>query len=224
MANTISGSPNPPKPAMDNETFLEEMALSEARKASLPVLSTSDNVETETDQQVVYEALKNSFEGLRDGVELKKELQMLVSTLVSSQLVPVQPPESRQDAASQDNSGGVEGVSNSQAALRKMQQVLGSDSRFIQQVMDYLNLSSPARKDEHLQNMGLEYQQLLSTLSSYQSKREQLLDVVQAHFQGRLEPSALRQQLQPLISYIDPALMVIDNSLRLAEARLAFGK
>ncbi|WP_263078146.1 hypothetical protein [Endozoicomonas sp. Mp262] len=223
MSNNIEGHNH--RPSYDTSTILDDLA-NRTSKENLPTVSASENVDTQTETQITFNDLKNSFEGLREGPNLNHELQMLISTLISSIVAETQPQEAPQNTSTESRSGGVDAVestgpANNQGAMRKLQQVLSSDSRFIQQMMDYLSLSSPARKDEHMQNMGLEYKQLPPTLSGYHSKRQELLDITKAHFEGRIDTSTFRQQVQPLISYIDPAIMVIDNSLKMEEARLA---
>ena len=178
------------------------------------------------DNKISFDSLKSTFEGLKEGPNLNHELQMLISTIVSSMAAEAQHQQPLQNTSTDGRSGGVEAVesagpSNNQGAMRRLQQVLSSDSRFIQQLMDYLSLSSAARKDEHLQNMGLEYKGLPPTLAGYHSKREELFENVKAHVDGILDKAGLQQKLQPILSYIDPAIMVIDNTLKMEEARIA---
>lgn len=190
-----------------------------------PTVSASENVHHTHDTQTSFDDLKNTLEGLREGSQLSTELQALVSTLIASIVTETLPKNPQQNTSTdKQGSGGVAAVestgpANNKGAIRRMQQVMGTESRLLQQVMDYLQLSSPARKDEHIQNMGLEYNNLPPTLTGYMEKREALLEKVQAHLDGQMDKEALRQAAQPLARYVDTALMIIDNSLALELAR-----
>ncbi|MDP0589337.1 MAG: hypothetical protein QS748_09170 [Candidatus Endonucleobacter bathymodioli] len=192
-----------------------------------PTISISENVEQISNDQVAFDELKNTFEGLRDGSNLSHELQTLISTIVSSAVVETASRPLMQNTSTDiQNTGGSDaiessGPANNKGAMRRLQQVLSSDSRVIQQLMDYLQLSSPARKDEHIQSMGLEYKDLPPTLNGYQAKRGELFEAVEKHINGNIDKSSLKHQLQPVISYLDPAIIVIDNTLKMEEARWA---
>ena len=209
------------------DTVLNDIANKKTINDNQPTISASENVNQKMDQQITFDELKNTFEGLREGPNLNHELQALISTIISSAVAETIPQPPMQNTSTDGQRvGGASAVessgpSNNQGAMRRLQQVLSSDSRFIQHLMDYLQLSSPARKDEHIQNMGLEYKGLPPTLSGYHSKRQELFELVQLHMEGKVDRAGLKQQLQPLISYIDPAIMVIDNTLKMEEARLA---
>ncbi len=188
-------------------------------------VSASENVLHMLEVQTSFDDLKSTVEGLREGPHLNNELQALISTLVASVVTESLPKNPQQNTSTdKQGSGGVAAVesagpANNKGAIRRMQQVMESESRVLQQIMDYLQLSSPARKDEHIQNMGLEYKELPPTLTSYMNRREALLEKVQAHLDGQMDRETLRQTAQHLVSYVDTALMIIDNSLALELAR-----
>ena len=223
MSNNIEKIQNIPQ---NIDTLLTDINTKKTVNDTKPAISVNENVKQTIEAQVSFEDLKNAYEGLREGPNLNHELHALVSTVISSSVAEIlpQPPmqNTSMDGQKLGSSTSIEsaGPANNRGAMRKLQQVTGSDSRFIQQLLDYLQLSSPARKDEHIQNMGLEYKDLSPTLNGYVSKREQLLEQVGLHLEGKLDKAALRQQLQPIIQYIDPALIIIDNSIRMEEARL----
>ncbi|MDD7804467.1 MAG: hypothetical protein PUP46_02630 [Endozoicomonas sp. (ex Botrylloides leachii)] len=208
------------------DTVLSEIKAKKTINDNKPSISVDENVNHTIDAHVLFEDIKNTYEGLREGPNLNHELHALVSTVISSSVVETLPRPSMQntsiDTQKLGDSTSIEsaGPANNRSAIRRLQQVLSLDDRFIQQLLDYLQLSSPARKDEHIQNMGLEFKDLSSTLNGFLSKREQLFNQVGLHLEGKLDKGTLKQQLQPIVHYIDPALIIIDNSIAMEEARL----
>ena len=223
MSNKIGGAPIATQII---ETLLTDQTEKKTVNDLQPTINVNENLEHITDKQLTLKALKSAYEGLREGPNFKHELHTLLSTVVSAavtekmSLPPLQ--NASTDSQKLNSSTGVEsdGPENSQGARRKLQQVMASDSCFIQQLLDYLQLSSPARKDEYIQNMGLEYKALLSTLKGYEAQRAELFTQVDLHLEGKINKAEFKQQVQSIIRYIDPALIVLDHSLKMEEARL----
>ena len=227
MSNNIENRPNI---VQNLERFRDDLKNKRTINDDKPTISVSENVKQTIDNNVSFDDLKITFEGLRDGPSFNQELHALISTIISSAVAESFPQPPLQNTSTDSRIEGGDSVVessgpvNSQGAMRKLQQVMSSDSRKIQQLSDYLQLTSAGRKDEYLHNTGLEYKDLPPTLNSYKAKREELLEQVKLHVEGVIDKATLKHQSQQLISYIDVAMVVIDNTLKMEDARFIHQK
>ena len=125
MNNSIDSRQN--TLAYDSDAIRNDIAHKTTITDNHPTISVSENVEQNTDNQVTFEELKNTFEGLRDGSNLSHELQTLMSTIISSVVVETTlRPRMQNTSTDIQNIGGSDsiessGSANNKGAVRRLQ-------------------------------------------------------------------------------------------------------
>ena len=86
MSNNIDNNQNIPPyiPTYNPDIIRDDRAYKKTASDNHPTISASEDILQKTDEQISFEDLKNTFEGLREGPNLNHELHALLSTIISS--------------------------------------------------------------------------------------------------------------------------------------------
>ena len=108
----------------DFDTLHRDLKQQAATDAN-PLISASKNTEESLESSISFEELKSSYEGLKEGPHINNELQMLISTLISSMVTEGKPQQPLQNDSTDIRSeavGAVEsaGPANSQAFSNRL--------------------------------------------------------------------------------------------------------